>query len=44
MIEIDTNILVRYMAKDDVKQAQEATEFLDKHQCMILLTVLLEAV
>lgn len=44
MIEVDTNILVRYLTKDDAQQAAEATVFLTTNQCVILLTVLLETV
>ncbi|MBK8453311.1 MAG: type II toxin-antitoxin system VapC family toxin [Thiofilum sp.] len=44
MIEIDTNIIVRYLVKDDERQALEATQFLDSHNCMVLPTVLLETV
>ncbi len=44
MIEVDTNILVRYLVKDDPQQTREATDFLAKNQCMVLQTVLLETV
>jgi len=42
MIAIDTNILVRYAIKDDLKQAAIATEFLKSSTCFILKTVVLE--
>ncbi len=42
MIAIDTNILVRYAVKDDLKQAVTATEFLKSNSCCILKTVVLE--
>jgi len=44
MIEVDTNVLVRYLTKDDPQQAQAATAFLAANPCMILQTVLLETV
>jgi|JI10StandDraft_1071094.scaffolds.fasta_scaffold2061992_1 predicted nucleic-acid-binding protein len=44
MITIDTNVIVRYLAKDDLLQAQQATHLLTSQDCMILQTVLLEAV
>lgn len=44
MIEVDTNILVRYITKDDPQQTQVATDFLEANQCMVLHTVLLETV
>jgi predicted nucleic-acid-binding protein len=42
MIAVDTNILVRYAVKDDLKQAKTATEFLKNNPCYILKTVILE--
>lgn len=42
MIAVDTNILVRYLVKDDRKQAEIATEFLKSNSSCILKTVLLE--
>jgi len=42
MIAVDTNILVRYLIKDDRKQAETATEFLKNNSSCILKTVLLE--
>ena len=44
MITIDTNVLVRYLAKDDPQQTLEATEFLAMNDCMVLQTVLIEVV
>lgn len=44
MIAIDTNILVRYLTKDDARQTVEATTFLAENDCVILDTVLLETV
>ncbi len=44
MIEIDTNVLVRYLVKDDQQQAVEATDFIVNNQCLVLQTVLLETV
>jgi len=44
MIAADTNILVRYAVKDDADQTRIATEFLSRHRCFILKTVLLEFV
>jgi predicted nucleic-acid-binding protein len=44
MIAIDTNILVRYAVKDDHHQTVLATNFLAKHQCLVLKSVLLELV
>lgn len=42
MIAIDTNILVRYAVKDDLKQAAAALAFLQENKCFIHKTVLLE--
>ena len=44
MIGVDTNILVRYAIKDEPQQTIVATNFLDKHCCFVLKTVLLELV
>lgn len=44
MIEVDTNVLVRYLTKDDQLQAVEATHFLTDNSCLVLQTVLLETV
>jgi predicted nucleic-acid-binding protein len=42
MIAVDTNLLVRYLVKDDHGQAVLATRFLANNSCFILKTVLLE--
>ena len=42
MIAVDTNILVRYLVKDDHDQAVLATNFLAKNRCLVLKSVLLE--
>lgn len=44
MIVLDTNILVRYAVKDDLKQTILATSFLKENQCFFAKTVLLELV
>jgi len=44
MIGIDVNILVRYAVKDEPQQTIIATDFLAKHTCFVLKTVLLELV
>lgn len=44
MIAVDTNLLVRYLVKDDHGQAVIATSFLAANKCFILKTVLLEVV
>jgi len=44
MIAADTNILVRYLVKDDPGQAVLATKFLASNQCFVLKSVLLELV
>lgn len=44
MIAVDTNILVRYLVKDDHDQAVLATDFLANNRCFVLRTVLLELV
>ncbi len=44
MVVIDTNLLVRYLVKDDRAQTIVATEFLATHSCVLLKTVLLEVV
>ena len=43
MIAVDTNIVLRYLIKDDVAQAQQATQFLRQQRCLLLPTVILEA-
>lgn len=42
-IALDTNIVLRYLIKDDADQAQWATHFLLQHQSLLLPTVVLEA-
>lgn len=44
MIAVDTNILVRYLVKDDYAQTVLATGFLANNRCFILKSVLLELV
>ena len=44
MIAVDTNILVRYVVKDDRRQAKAATRFLQHNKCLLLPTVVLETV
>jgi predicted nucleic-acid-binding protein len=44
MISVDTNVLVRYLVKDDLDQAVLATNFLANNQCFVLKSVLLELV
>ena len=44
MITIDTNIVVRYVMRDDLRQAQKAQDFLRQHECLIIRTVVLELV
>ncbi len=44
MIAIDTNIIVRYAVKDDKRQAEAAIRFLKHTPCLLLPTVVLEAV
>lgn len=44
MIAVDTNILVRYLVKDDRHQAILATRFLAGNRCFVLKSVLLELV
>jgi len=44
MIAVDTNILVRYLVKDDYDQAVKATGFLADNRCFVLKSVLLELV
>lgn len=42
MTAIDTNVLVRFLVKDDEKQAQRARALIDQEQILIPKTVLLE--
>lgn len=44
MITIDTNIVVRYLIKDDEIQAKLAIELFKNNHCFILKTVILETV
>lgn len=44
MIAVDTDILLRYLVKDDHEQAVLATSFLANNQCFVLKSVLLELV
>lgn len=44
MITVDTNVIVRYLIKDDEMQAQLAIELFKNNQCFILKTVILETV
>lgn len=44
MITVDTNIVVRYLIKDDEIQAQLAIELFKNNRCFILKTVILETV
>lgn len=44
MITVDTNIVVRYLIKDDEIQAQLAIELFKNNCCFILKTVILETV
>jgi len=44
MIVVDTNILVRYVIKDDPKQTILATSFLKENHCFFSKTVLLELI
>lgn len=44
MITIDTNIVVRYLIKDDEIQAQLAIDLFKNNRCFILKTVVLETV
>lgn len=44
MIAVDTNILARYLVKDDPDQAVLATSFLAGNRCFVLKSILLELV
>jgi predicted nucleic-acid-binding protein len=44
MITLDTNLIVRYLLRDEPRQADIAREFLRAHECLISCTVLLEVV
>lgn len=43
MIALDTNVVLRYLIKDDAAQAQWATQCLRQRQCLLLPTVVLES-
>jgi predicted nucleic-acid-binding protein len=42
MLAVDTNVVVRYLARDDARQTPVAEEMLRTEQILILKTVLLE--
>jgi predicted nucleic acid-binding protein len=42
MRAVDTNVIVRYLTKDDASQAARARRLLDREQVLVPLTVLLE--
>ena len=44
MIGLDTNILVRYLTKDDDKQWQQAVEVIESGQCFVANIVLCELI
>lgn len=44
MTAVDTNVLVRYLIKDDQSQTAAATRFLADNRCFVLKSVLLELV
>lgn len=44
MITLDTNILVRYLIKDEAIQAHASTQLIESNECEVLPTVLLELV
>ena len=44
MIALDINVVVRYALKDDPDQARLAVNVLSLHRCLLLPTVILEAV
>lgn len=44
MIALDTNLVIRYAIKDEPEQARLAREFLRTNRCLLLPTVILEAV
>jgi predicted nucleic-acid-binding protein len=43
MLAIDTNIIVRYLTRDDQKQAGQARALVDREDVFVCTTVLLEA-
>jgi predicted nucleic-acid-binding protein len=42
MLAIDTNVLVRYLTRDDSKQSRKARELIDRRPVFVATTVLLE--
>ncbi|MFB1487394.1 MULTISPECIES: hypothetical protein [unclassified Thiocapsa] len=44
MIALDTNLIIRYAIKDDPHQARLAAQFIRANRCLLLPTVVLEAV
>jgi len=42
MLSVDTNILVRYAVKDELRQTELATRILAENHCFILCSVVLE--
>jgi predicted nucleic-acid-binding protein len=42
MLAVDTNVVVRYLARDDARQTAQADELFRSQQILILKTVLLE--
>jgi predicted nucleic-acid-binding protein len=44
MIELDTNVIVRYLSKDEPLQTDIATQLMMQNECLLLQTVLLETV
>jgi predicted nucleic-acid-binding protein len=43
VISIDTNVLVRFVVNDDLKQARRARAFVESHDVFVPTSVLLEA-
>ncbi|MFM2317426.1 MAG: type II toxin-antitoxin system VapC family toxin [Thiothrix sp.] len=43
-ITLDTNVLTRYLTKDDLFQAEAATQLIENNECEVLPSVLLELV
>ncbi|MDX8377866.1 MAG: type II toxin-antitoxin system VapC family toxin [Mariprofundales bacterium] len=44
MIALDTNVLVRYIVKDDLDQTQAVIKLLGQNKCVLLPNVILETV
>ena len=44
MITLDTNVLLRYIVKDDPEQAKIAEDYIASHECLLLSVVILETV